>query len=104
MSNASIKRLVLKPADAHYVLKVLTAGLLLGALAFPCSAQTFGAITGQVEDPSGAVVAGAAVTLTNADTNVTRQSATNDSGIYTFRRCLRADIASPSQPRDLNRW
>jgi hypothetical protein len=47
------------------------------------SGQTFGEINGEVKDPSGAVTAGAVVNVTNADTNVTRTTATNDVGIYT---------------------
>ena len=46
------------------------------------SAQTFGEIIGEVKDPSGAVIAGAAVTVTNADTNVARTTTTNEVGIY----------------------
>ncbi len=36
------------------------------------SAQTFGGITGEVKDPSGAVMPNAAVTATNTGTNVAR--------------------------------
>jgi len=50
--------------------------------ALPCLAQTFGEIIGEVKDPSGAIVAGAAVTVINADTNVARSTTTNDVGIY----------------------
>ena len=55
--------------------------LALGAL--PLSAQTFGEITGSVTDSSGAVIAGAKVTVTNAATNVSREVETNASGNYT---------------------
>jgi hypothetical protein len=41
-----------------------------------------GDIRGTVTDPSGAVVAGATVTLINVDTGETRDYVTNDSGIY----------------------
>jgi hypothetical protein len=47
-------------------------------------AQTFGEITGRVTDTSGAVVSGAAVTLTNANTNGVRNAVTTDAGVYTF--------------------
>ncbi len=46
--------------------------------------QTQGQITGEVTDPAGAVVVGAAVTVTNPETNFTRQNTTNSAGIYTF--------------------
>jgi len=42
--------------------------------------QTFGAIGGEVRDSSGAVIAGAAVTATNAGTNAARSVVTNDAG------------------------
>jgi len=41
-----------------------------------------GEITGTVVDPTGAVVAGAAVTVTNPSTNTQRVVRTNSSGIY----------------------
>src|SRR5262249_29245296 len=48
------------------------------------SAQTFGEITGEVKDPSGAVVPGAPVTATNTSTNALRSTVTNETGIYSF--------------------
>ena len=46
-------------------------------------AQTsFGTITGIVTDPSGAVVAGAKVTIANVDTNGVREFQTDPSGTY----------------------
>src|SRR5437016_2123900 len=47
-------------------------------------AQTFGEITGEVKDPSGAVVPGAMVTATNTGTNALRSTVTNEAGIYSF--------------------
>jgi outer membrane receptor protein involved in Fe transport len=43
-----------------------------------------GAITGLVQDPSGAVIPGAHVTLTNADTNLILERDANESGVYVF--------------------
>jgi hypothetical protein len=43
-----------------------------------------GAISGVVEDSSGAIVVGARVTLTDADTGLTQETTSNKSGIYTF--------------------
>src|SRR5216110_2951093 len=48
------------------------------------SAQTFGEITGEVKDPSGALVPGAPVTATNTATNALRSTVTNEAGIYSF--------------------
>lgn len=58
---------------------------VLGALllALPAGAQTFGEFTGRVADATGAVIAGARVTITNAATNVARETETNESGNYT---------------------
>jgi len=46
--------------------------------------QTFGEITGRVTDPSGAVLAGASLTLTNVNTNAVRKVVSTDAGVYTF--------------------
>jgi hypothetical protein len=48
------------------------------------SAQTFGQITGEVKDQSGAVAPNASVTVTNANTNASRMTNTNEAGIYSF--------------------
>lgn len=50
-------------------------------------AQTSGEITGEVKDPSGAVMPNARVTVTNTATNAGRSTVTNSSGVY-----------SPGQP------
>ena len=57
--------------------------LCLGA-ASRASAQSTGTIRGTVTDPSGAAIAKASVTAIETSTNVTRQAATNDSGIFVF--------------------
>src|SRR5437667_1294748 len=52
----------------------------------PASGQTVtGSITGQVTDPSGAVVVGATVTAENTATSVKTSAQTNGSGVYTIR-------------------
>lgn len=54
-------------------------------LTTPSLAQrSTGTITGTVQDPSGAVVLGAKVTVTNVGTNVRRTFVTDDSGTFTF--------------------
>ena len=46
--------------------------------------QTFGSIGGETRDSSGAIVAGATVTVVNSGTNATRTVSTNDAGEYSF--------------------
>lgn len=58
--------------------------ILFGIFAAATYGQEFRAtITGTVNDPNGAVVPGATVTVKNADTNVTNTVTTNDDGSYT---------------------
>ncbi|MCX6602868.1 MAG: carboxypeptidase-like regulatory domain-containing protein, partial [Acidobacteria bacterium] len=45
-------------------------------------AQTGGTISGEVKDPSGALVSGATIKVTNAATNVARSAETNSAGLY----------------------
>ena len=47
-------------------------------------AQATGAISGHVADSTGAVIPGAAVTLTNEGTGTVRSTVTTGSGDYTF--------------------
>ena len=56
--------------------------LLSFSLASTGSAQTFGEITGTVTDSTGAMVSGAAVTVTNTATRVERRVQTNEVGNY----------------------
>lgn len=62
--------------------------------------STFGSAVGTVTDPSGAVIAGASVTLTNVDTGDKRAATTNGTGNYTFVGLVpgnyRVDIEDPS--------
>src|SRR5260370_40474953 len=50
---------------------------LMLALSFAAFAQTVGQVTGVVTDPSGSIVVGATVTITNSQTNATRPTTTN---------------------------
>jgi hypothetical protein len=64
--------------------KWIKAVVLSLAAFMPAFGQTFGEITGEVRDASGALVPGVAVTATNAATNAQRATASNDAGIYSF--------------------
>jgi hypothetical protein len=74
----------------------MRATFVLGAvlaLSFPSFAQTGGQVTGLVTDPSGSVVVGATVTITNSQTNVARKTTTNSAGNYAFP-ALQPDVYS----------
>src|SRR5437016_728402 len=59
--------------------------LLLTMTVVPITAQSIqGSITGTVSDSSGAVIVGVTVGATNLRTNFTRQTVTNDKGVYEF--------------------
>lgn len=60
---------------------LLTTLLFSSALVF---GQTFGEITGEIRDSSGAAVPAVNVTLVNVATNASRSTVTNDSGVYSF--------------------
>src|SRR6266852_4920559 len=56
----------------------------LGLIVASAAAQEFrGSITGRVTDPSGALVPGTQVTVTNAATNVSSSATANEEGLYT---------------------
>jgi len=58
---------------------------LISLLAGPGFSQTItGAITGTVTDPSNAAIGKARVTATNAATNISNSTETNDAGVYNF--------------------
>ncbi len=46
--------------------------------------QTLGDLSGEARDSSGAVVPGVRITLTNVATNASRQTLTNEAGLYNF--------------------
>ena len=64
-------------------LRLVLAGALLMGHALPQSIVTGDAV-GTVTDPSGAVISGATVTLTSADTGATQSVTTASNGFYRF--------------------
>jgi hypothetical protein len=60
------------------------AHLILLFLSPALRAQTTSALSGVVSDPSGAALAGAAVTVKNLSTGALRETETNTTGIYQF--------------------
>lgn len=61
-----------------------SALLAMSLLSANLAAQTLGTVTGEVKDASGAVVAGAAITVRNTATNGVRNATTNQDGVYTI--------------------
>jgi hypothetical protein len=71
----------------HSILHILAAGTALAVLVAASSqlqAQTTASLSGTVQDSTGAVVAGAHVTLTNTVTNEIRALDSNSSGYFSF--------------------
>src|SRR5262245_33828775 len=66
-----------------------TLTLLLAATATPALAQfDRGSISGTIKDEQGGLIPGATVTVTNAQTQQSRTTATDSSGFYTFPNLL----------------
>lgn len=68
-------------------MKIRVLFLFAALLSLPLAvmAQTSrGTVSGFVTDPNGAVVSGAEVTLTSAQTNLGRTTTSNDEGFYRF--------------------
>ena len=61
-----------------------TALALFVAGASLLTGQTFGTVTGEVKDATGAIVAGATITARNTGTNGIRNAVTNEEGLYTI--------------------
>jgi hypothetical protein len=69
---------------SFFVKFLSTLSLLLLCLALPASAQFDASVSGSVLDPTGAVIPGAAVTLTNTATNQVQTTTSSDAGFYRF--------------------
>lgn len=64
---------------------------LLFAVPYVSAQVTTGNLQGVVKDPNGAVVAGAAVKVTNASTGIVKETTTNDEGFYRVTNLLPGD-------------
>ncbi len=74
--------------------------LILGALLLTLSANaqgSFGTILGNVTDPTGAVLVGAKVTITNTQTGVSRTVVTDSAGAYNAPSLLPGDYSIRAQ-------
>lgn len=70
------------------IISLLGFALLAGTPAYSQTTTTTAVVTGTVTDPTGAVVPGASVTLTNKDTNQTLAATTDAGGHYVFPAVL----------------
>ena len=78
-----------RSAYAYGLLAGVLPALLLVAAARPANAQVlYGSVVGTVTDPSGAVIPGAAVTLTSKQIGVNRSDKTDEGGRYSFVNVL----------------
>jgi hypothetical protein len=73
--KSNLFRLLLNPV-------VISVAILLACLPLARGQNVTGTITGDVTDPSGAVIAGASVMAQNLDTNVTSSTTSNASGLF----------------------
>jgi hypothetical protein len=66
--------------------KAAISSLLCSLLSFAIFAQTAGTsrVTGVIQDPNGAILPGAKVTLTNEGTNISFTATTTSAGVYVF--------------------
>lgn len=63
----------------------MVAVLLLGMSGMARGQGTNGSLTGQVTDPTGAVIPNAIITLTNVGTNFAQNAKSDQTGVYIFR-------------------
>lgn len=75
----------MRPSCVRRLSDWLSVIVMVAALACQVVAQsTSGRIVGRVSDPTGALVAGVTITLTDQSTGVVRTTKTSESGDYTF--------------------
>jgi len=65
------------------ILALLALGLAVAPVGTAHAQVLYGSITGNVTDPQGGTIPGAAVTITNKATNATREGVSNEEGVYT---------------------
>ncbi len=75
----------MKPGWSGWLFWTVLLAFMLCAASTRAFGQTDqGAVTGTVQDTTGAVIAGANVTLTNIDTNLSLDRKTDNAGVYVF--------------------
>ncbi len=78
-----------RPVYAFGLLGVLLPAILFVATSQPAAAQVlYGSVVGTISDPSGAVIPGAAIILTNKETGTKKTEKTDEGGRYSFVNVL----------------
>src|SRR5258708_33653824 len=75
---------LVKEVNMTFVRSFVGLMILRAGLATPAAAQGTADIVGRLTDPGGGALPGATVTARDLGTNITRTSATSDTGDYTF--------------------
>src|SRR5260370_203897 len=76
----------------RFLFTILVLTVVFTASTQPAAAQVlYGSIVGTVQDPTGAVVPSAKITLTSKATGVTREAATDEGGRYSMANVLPGD-------------
>lgn len=83
LRELDLRRMIVRTRLMQLPALIVTAGLILGLLAH--GQGTSASLTGSVTDPTGAAVAGAVVTLTNVDTNLSQSVKTDAIGNYLLK-------------------
>ncbi len=95
-------RRLLCSSHAFLILQVLL--IVASFSASNLHAQTFGDVSGRVTDSSGAVMAGASITLTNTNTNVVRKAVSTDAGVYSFPSVPPGSYALKTEVAGFKTW
>ncbi len=87
-----------QPPTFPFIKRIVALTGILFVVAIPAAAQVLTSrVDGTVQDQTGAVIPGVSVTLTNVETNVARETVTNDDGLYVFPQAPRGSYRIAAQ-------
>src|ERR1700688_138350 len=89
---------------AAMVLLLMCGSLFVIVVQAGAQGETTSAITGQVRDPTGAVIAGATVTITNRDTGLARALKTDQEGRFNFPQLPPGNYAVRAEATGFAAW
>jgi hypothetical protein len=90
-------------AMGFWTLALCLIALLVGSLSLQAQLLS-GSFTGTVEDQTGAIIAGAPVTLQNQTTGDTRRTVSNDRGYFTFAGVIPGTYTVTVQAKGFKSW